>query len=252
LTGADSFGRDEFSDLVVEFALGQLTGRERAAMLAHLEDCMNCRLELQDLTGVVDELLLLTPAMHPPAGFEDRVSGRLSVHHRRQRRFRALAVGVAVVTLAAVGFGVWRAAAPAGSTHPGTGSAPTVSSSGVARAVVLLVNGADRGDVVILSGRPDWMFVSVRGTGWTRVVSCVINLTRGGTITAGTFVVRSGSASWGTAMPIPLEQVHSVILTDAYGSVLAEATLATSSDVRRRTTRADQIGSGAKGLLTGR
>jgi hypothetical protein len=226
LSGADGFGRDEFSDSVIDFALGQLTGRERAAMLAHLEGCMRCRLEVQDLNGVVDELLLLAPAVNPPAGFEDRLSHRLSMRHARQRRFRLLLVGVALIAVAAIGFGAWSATAPGGSSHSVAGSFPTVSGDGVARTGTLLVNGVERGVVVITFGQPDWMVISVRGTGWTRVVTCRIALTGGRSITAGSFVVSAGDGSWGTALSVPIEQLRGVILADAHDSVLGQATFA--------------------------
>jgi hypothetical protein len=229
VTGANSFGRDEFSDSAVDVALGQLAGRERQAMLAHLEACIGCRLEVQELTGVVDELVLLTPATEPPTGFEGRVTQRLTREHSRRHRpagvvaAGAIAAGVTVAGVTALG--VRHLPGIRGPTHPAPPSARTVSSRGVARTGTLLVSGEDRGNVVITSGQPDWLFLSVRGTGWTRLVTCEIIVTDAGPVTVGTFMVHSGQGSWGTALPVPVEQLRGVVLTDARGSELGRAPL---------------------------
>jgi hypothetical protein len=226
VTGADDFERDEISDSVIDFTLGHLTGRERAALLAHLERCVSCRLEAQELTGVVDELLLLVPPVDPPAGFEDRVNRRLSARHAGRRWTTLAAAVVAGVAMVAVAFGVFRATSPGGPTRPAAGSAPATPGREVARTEALMVGRAASGDVVIMSGQPQWLFVSVQGTGWTRLVTCKITLARGGSITLGSFMVRSGGGSWGTALPVPVEEVDGVLLTDGRGSVLATALLA--------------------------
>jgi len=64
--------------LAAELALGLVTGPERAAALAHLETCPACRAEVESLAGIVDQLLLATPRVEPPPGFESGVLDRLA------------------------------------------------------------------------------------------------------------------------------------------------------------------------------
>jgi hypothetical protein len=69
----------ELADVAVELALGVLTGRERAAALAHLDTCDGCREDVRQLMATSDQLLALLPPAEPPAGFETRVLDRLGL-----------------------------------------------------------------------------------------------------------------------------------------------------------------------------
>jgi len=69
----------ELADVATELALGVLTGRERAAALAHLDTCDGCREEVRQLMATSDQLLALLPPAEPPAGFETRVLDRLGL-----------------------------------------------------------------------------------------------------------------------------------------------------------------------------
>ena len=67
----------ELHDVAAELALGALTGRERAAAIAHLETCSACREGVRQLTAAGGRLLELLPPAVPPVGFEVRVLERL-------------------------------------------------------------------------------------------------------------------------------------------------------------------------------
>jgi hypothetical protein len=69
----------ELADVATELALGVLTGRERAAALAHLDTCDGCREEVRQLMATSDQLLALLPPAEPPAGFETRVLDRIGL-----------------------------------------------------------------------------------------------------------------------------------------------------------------------------
>jgi hypothetical protein len=69
----------ELADVAAELALGVLTGRERAAALAHLDTCDACREEVRQLMATGGQLLELLPPAEPPAGFETRVLDRLGL-----------------------------------------------------------------------------------------------------------------------------------------------------------------------------
>jgi hypothetical protein len=72
----------ELADVAAELALGVLTGRERAAALAHLDTCDACREEVRQLMATGEQLLELLPPAEPPAGFETRVLDRLGLPAR--------------------------------------------------------------------------------------------------------------------------------------------------------------------------
>ena len=79
LDDMDDMSCDEFAEVAAELALGVLTGRERAAALAHLDGCESCREQVRELTMAQDELLALLPSAEPPAGFESRVLERIGL-----------------------------------------------------------------------------------------------------------------------------------------------------------------------------
>jgi hypothetical protein len=101
---------DETRELAAELALGIVEGEERGRALQHLADCPDCRLRVEELSEVADELLLLAPRREPPVGFESRVLAQVLPKPERKRRRRlrlvlapaAAAVAAAAITLAIV------------------------------------------------------------------------------------------------------------------------------------------------------
>jgi hypothetical protein len=67
------------ADVAAELALGVLTGRERAAAIAHLDTCEACREHVRQLMATGEQLRELLPPAEPPAGFETRVLARLGL-----------------------------------------------------------------------------------------------------------------------------------------------------------------------------
>jgi len=70
-------GCELLQSVSAELALGSLTGSERSAALAHVDDCQPCRQLVEELTAAADSLLLIAPEADPPAGFEVRLLERL-------------------------------------------------------------------------------------------------------------------------------------------------------------------------------
>ncbi len=60
----------EVRELIPELAMGVASGEVRARGLAHLDGCAECRHELEEVAGTVDELLLLVPEREPPMGLD--------------------------------------------------------------------------------------------------------------------------------------------------------------------------------------
>src|SRR4051812_34582047 len=95
----------QLADAAPELALGILPGDERAAALAHLDECPGCQQHVSSLAGLTDQLLLLAPTAEPPAGFEQRVLASLgsspTVVRPSRARQRATRGALAVLALAA-------------------------------------------------------------------------------------------------------------------------------------------------------
>jgi hypothetical protein len=71
---------------IAEFALNILTGRERAEILTHLEQCDDCRERVADLALTADRLVDLLPDAEPPPGFAQRVANTLKPAPKPTRR----------------------------------------------------------------------------------------------------------------------------------------------------------------------
>jgi anti-sigma factor RsiW len=100
---------EEIRQLAPELALGIVEGEERGRVLQHLADCPECRAEVDRLSEVADELLLLAPHREPPPGFESGVLGGIRPPAPRRRRWLrpvlapvAAALAAAAIVLAIV------------------------------------------------------------------------------------------------------------------------------------------------------
>ena len=65
MTTSDPAGCGRFRELAPEIALGLVAGHERAAALAHLQDCADCRHHTARLGAVHDRLRALIPPAEP-------------------------------------------------------------------------------------------------------------------------------------------------------------------------------------------
>ena len=59
---------EETRALAPELALGVADGEERGHALEHLAACAECRAEVERLSNVADELMLLAPRREAPHG----------------------------------------------------------------------------------------------------------------------------------------------------------------------------------------
>lgn len=133
----------------VGLALGGLDGPERAATLAHLEQCSDCRREATRIAATVDVLLLAIPGTPPRDGFTEQVidavtapasasqvdvgpSAPASSSPPLRRRLLLAAAAVVLVGAVVAGFALFR---PTPSTIR---TARMVDSQGVAMGTVKL------------------------------------------------------------------------------------------------------------------
>jgi hypothetical protein len=206
----------EVRELIPELAMGVASGESRARGLAHLAGCVDCRRELEEVSGTVDALLLLVPEREPPAGFDVRVLAALDQRapqpqpqprHRIRTGLLVAAAMVLVATLAA-GLTWWRGADDREVADDYRSVLSTADGSYL-RAADLQLDGASAGSVFAYQGRPSWLFISVEdapdGTYHVRLVGA-----DGRVRWIGTCTVRDGTGAWGTSVDLPIRSVDRV------------------------------------------
>jgi hypothetical protein len=207
------------ADDLALLALGTLSGPDRSAVLEHVDTCLRCRTELEQLTLVAETLQQLTPQVQPPLGFESRLAERLqgvTVPRRRPRRYAVLAAAAAVVLLA-FGLGVVVAHVRGNSDH-GTSAAQPLTAD--------LTAGTDVvGTVVVSPGSPGWLLMTVEGGRWQGKVTCEVTLADGSVATIGSFTLSGEYPSWAAPLPATGGAVRWARLVDASGATLASAQL---------------------------
>ncbi len=218
-------GCEQYSNDLAELALGVLTGRERAQVLAHVESCPRCADELEHLSRVADTVVQSAPEMEPPLGFEVRLFERMGVTDARprRRRFRRsrwvpAAVGVAAAALA-LGLGL---SLTSSSPPPLTAEA---HGSHQVETAALLENGETVGHVVTVGGHAPWMSMMLADSAIHGRVNCVVVTDDGVTHRVGTFVAHEGYGAWSSPLHVDPADVRTAEVVSPSGTVLATATL---------------------------
>jgi hypothetical protein len=224
---------EEFSNVAAELALGVLTGRERAQALAHLDRCDACRGEVRQLTLTGEELLGLLPTAEPPTGFETRVLARigLEVPARKSRlrvrprwapagstliTRRLLAAVPVLAALAVAVLGGW--GLRAATTHTATASSP------LSHVALVSAGHHPAGQIYIYNGPHRWLYMRVKTSPPNGTVICQVVGKDGHVTTVGSFPVKNGFGSWGSAVPARIGPLSGVRLITPGGTVLATAT----------------------------
>lgn len=211
---------DEIREITAELALGIAGGEDRARALDHMAHCRECRRELEQLTHVVDELLVLAPEEDPPAGFEERVLHSIAPAKKQARkpfRIRAWRPLVALAAGAAIA-----AAALVVAYHDDHKLASeyrqALAAADGSRFVAVPLRdaaGVKRGSVSLYDGKPSWLVLAI-GTRQPGNIARAELVTRSGKrLPLAGFALRSGV--WGGPLPVALEQVASVQLQDSHG-----------------------------------
>jgi hypothetical protein len=221
-------GCEEYADNLAELALGILTGRDRAATLAHVEDCPRCADELERLSRAADAVVRVAPDIEPPVGFEVRLFSRMGVADvtpiRRFRVTRAMLASAAAVIALAVGLGVgW-----ATSTHsPGPGpSAEAIKPAGTPVASAALVeNGRPVGHVFVYGGSKPWMFMTLADSSAHGHVTCEVVTRNGVSHKVGAFTADDGYGAWGAPLHVAPTSVATAEVVSPNGTVIATAPL---------------------------
>ena len=122
---------EHVGDDVIALVLGEVDGRQRATMAAHILQCPSCRRDFDEVATTVGELLPGVPAVQPPLGFDERVLSRLGLRQPRPRRRWPWVVAAAAAVVALVAPLAWWAFSVGGDSpdlatlHLTDGGAPT-------------------------------------------------------------------------------------------------------------------------------
>jgi hypothetical protein len=154
---------EELRALAPELALGIASGDERARALDHLASCPECRHHLEELSRIADDLLLLSPAEEPPAGFETRVLGELPRPTRRRWWRRPLVPVAAAATAALVTAGAMLVAFDDDRDLASRYRETLAEANGkyLAAAELSAPGGQRAGTVFGYEGEPSWVLVTM-------------------------------------------------------------------------------------------
>ena len=216
----EPLGCEEIRDLLPEVAAGVADGNARAVALAHSVRCADCRRELDEITAVMDALVLLAPEREPSAGFESAVLTALAPAplRRVRRRAVALAVAAAILVAAVSGAVVWRQTGD--DRQLARQYRDTLAVAGgryLVAADVKTVGVGDRsaGHVFAYQGAPSWVFVDIdsapsSGRYWVQLIT-----TDQRKINIGYCNVTAGKGSWGATVPVAIHDIGRVQLSRA-------------------------------------
>jgi hypothetical protein len=228
---------DVYSENLAELALGILTGRARAATLAHVDSCAHCAEELEQLSRAADAVVSVAPELEPTVGFEVRLFNRMGladdsapvpIDRVRGRRGPlgwmtgtprwALASAAAVVALL-VGLSIgWSIGSPSGTSHP------TAAGAAVTTAL-LKEDGHNVGTVATYGGSAPWMIMTLHDSSAHGKVTCEVVTDSGMTQRIGTFSATYGYAAWDAPLKVAPQDVRKAEVVSSNGTVIASASL---------------------------
>ena len=218
---------DEHSDLLAELALGILTGRERAATLAHVEICPRCAEELEQLARAADAVVQVAPEMEPPLGFEVRLLDKMGVAQPTSRRTVpmrwVLAAAAAVVVLGlGLGLGLTSGSSPSPNSTQANGGP---AGGHLVASADLRLGGHDVGRVLTYGGSSPWMFMTLADSTARGRVTCEVITTDGVVHKVGSFKAEKGYGAWGAPLPVAPQDVRTAEVVSSDGAVVATASL---------------------------
>jgi len=209
---------DVVRECAADFALGAVTGRERADLLAHLDRCQSCQALVGEYAGVADSLLDLVPEADPPGELAPPVLAALRPAPRRGWRHRVVALAAAAIVAISTATGVTWALVAGGSggraQHAALHSAPMVGSGGL---TVGRVVTTDERDPTLSVSIDYWLPEGEYQLGARNAA--------GASAPIGTLNIADGRGTW-TGSASAVEHPVAVTLTNTSGAVVCEGRLA--------------------------
>jgi hypothetical protein len=214
--------------LAAELALNIVTGRERAAALAHLDQCDPCRRHVAQLAQTVDHLVELLPEKDPPAGFEMRTTAKLAPPARQNRpRLPPIAAMLLAVALAAGVSGPRFSSPTSSGLRPDDRAKP---SDGTVLYTPLTYHHRVVGQAYLYAGTPSWIYVAVDDAR-TRADHVEFDVVRadGSLTTVGTIELSQGQGAWGGPTSVRPDLPSATALVSPCGRTLATGEFTRSS-----------------------
>jgi hypothetical protein len=212
---------EEVRDLAPELALGIADGEERAEALRHLSGCAGCRHELERLSLVADELLLVAPVQEPAAGFESRVVAAMGLRETSPRRrfprrlsprWLVTRLGPVAATAAVTAVALVAVYHDDHQTAQRYRETLAQADGRYFQAEPLRdETGARAGVAFGYEGSPSWLLVTVDGGHRYAVRRAELRTKDGRTIPIRSLRLRP-DGSWGGAIPVGLYRVQSIRL----------------------------------------
>jgi hypothetical protein len=215
-----------FIEQLPDLATGVLGGRDRAALLGHVNGCVSCTDELDQLMATADSLVHLAAEVDPPLGFETRVIERLqarssnSVRYDRWRRRSVMVASAAAIVAAAFGLG-W--VTNSIGQHPVRGAVVAPGTYGDVTEASLVSGGKSLGMVAVYSDKEGWLLMTVNSAGYSGPVQCRVTSSDGVTRVVGSFDLISGRGAWVAPLPATFDDVRVAELVGAGGKIVASA-----------------------------
>ena len=220
----------EARELLSELALGIADGEDRARVLEHVEDCADCRRELERQSALADELLVLAPEQEPPPGFEVSVLRSIQPPAPRRSILRPLAAAGAVAAAVAIAVGAMLIGTRDDRRLADQYRAALEEANGRYFSAAQLTDAAGRRGGVLFTyrGTPSWILVTV-SPGFGASVDRAELVDRGGRrIPLASFRLVDGA--WGGTIPVDLQDVAAVHLVGKNGRSALVAELQRSTN----------------------
>ena len=211
---------DTVRESAPDFALGALTGRERAEMVAHLDDCPACRTLVGEYASVADSLLELIPEAEPTPELAPPVLAAMRPSPRPRWRQRVIALAAAAIIAICAATGLTVAGVSGGSGGNSSSAAPALRSAPMVGSGNLTV-----GRVVTTNDRPPTLAVSVDYWLADGSYQLAARNRAGAAASVGALEVTNGRGTW-TGRAAALSHPVAVELVDKSGNVVCRGRLA--------------------------
>lgn len=208
---------DEARESLSELALGIADGEERARVLEHVEDCADCRRELERRSALADELLVLAPEQEPPTGFEVNVLRSIQPSAPRRSILRPLAAVGAVAAAVAITVGAMLIGTRDDRRLADQYRTALEEANGRYFNAAQLTDAAGRRGGVLFTyrGTPSWILVTVSPGFGASVDRAELVDRSGRRISLASFRLADGA--WGGTIPVDLQDVAAVHLVGKDG-----------------------------------
>ncbi len=215
-----------FDAAVVELAFELLDANERDALMRHAAGCDHCRAELESLSGVADQLVMLAPEGEPPVGFEQRaveaMIGPVRQLKPRQPRWLLAVAAAAIVVAGTAGAVLGRSTH---STDPRSAGLDRAGITAVRGARLVDTKGEDHGSVILTSSNGVLLTMTLTDLD-VGTYHCWVTGADGINHEVAAWPIdATGTGVWAVPLDASGQTVHHVEVTESNGSTVATADL---------------------------